>query len=225
MTIRTPFAALFIGLCLLLSMPSAVGQVSVSIGINVPVYPELVRVPGYPVYYAPRLGTNYFFYDGMYWVLQGDNWYASSWYNGPWAIVAPYDVPVFVLRVPVRYYRVPPPYFRGWRPEAPPHWGERFGHDWERQRPGWNHWDRRAAPPPAPLPVYQRRYPADRYPPAAQQPQLHERNYRYQPREPVVQQMDPTRRRHGEPANDAARHGERDKGRENEGERGRGHDK
>jgi len=61
------------------------GQVSVgialpgvSIGINVPVYPELVRVPGYPVYYAPQLGANFFFYDGMYWVYQGDDWYASS---------------------------------------------------------------------------------------------------------------------------------------------------
>lgn len=34
-----------------LSLTSAMGQVS--IGINVPVYPQLVLVPGYPVYYAP----------------------------------------------------------------------------------------------------------------------------------------------------------------------------
>lgn len=54
----------------------------VSIGINMPRYPTLVRVPGYPVYYDPRVDTNYFFYDGLYWVLQGDDWYASSWYNG-----------------------------------------------------------------------------------------------------------------------------------------------
>jgi hypothetical protein len=62
------------------SVTSAMAQVSVgvglpgvSIGINLPVYPELVPVPGYPVYYAPGMNSNYFFYDGMYWVYQGDN--------------------------------------------------------------------------------------------------------------------------------------------------------
>jgi hypothetical protein len=91
------------------SVSSAPAQVSVgiglpgvSIGINLPVYPELVPVPGYPVYYAPRVSSNYFFYDGMYWVYQSDNWYASSWYNGPWGHVAPEVVPLYVLRVPVR---------------------------------------------------------------------------------------------------------------------------
>jgi len=44
----------------------AIGVPHVSIGINLSSYPELVVVPGYPVYYAPRLGANYFFYDGMY---------------------------------------------------------------------------------------------------------------------------------------------------------------
>jgi len=33
----------------------------VSIGVHFPVYPRLVRVPGYPVYYAPALEANYFF--------------------------------------------------------------------------------------------------------------------------------------------------------------------
>ena len=56
----------------------------VSIGINVPVYPQLVRVPGYPVYYAPQLNSNFFFYDNLYWAYEGDNWYRSDWYNGPW---------------------------------------------------------------------------------------------------------------------------------------------
>jgi hypothetical protein len=87
----------------------------ISIGINVPVYPRLVQVPGYPVYYDPRADSNYFFYDGLYWVYRGDNWYESSWYNGPWQSVDPIDVPLFVLRVPVRYYRQPPTYFSGWR--------------------------------------------------------------------------------------------------------------
>jgi hypothetical protein len=96
-------------------------------GINVPVYPQLVRVPGYPVYYAPQANANYFFYDGMYWVYQRDNWYASSWYNGPWHIVSPDAVPVYVLRVPVRYYRQPPAYFRSWSSNAAPRWGRALG--------------------------------------------------------------------------------------------------
>src|SRR5690348_5230862 len=58
--------------------------VNVSIGINVPAYPSLVRVPNYPVYYAPSLQANYFFYDGLYWVYGADGiWYESPWYNGP----------------------------------------------------------------------------------------------------------------------------------------------
>ena len=111
--------ALFVFWMLFFPATSALAQVSVgiglpsvSIGINLPVFPELVQVPGYPVYYAPRLGTNFFFYDGLYWVYDGDNWYASSWYNGPWGLVAPVVVPLFVLRIPVRYYRNPPAYFR-----------------------------------------------------------------------------------------------------------------
>src|SRR5260370_923201 len=87
----------------------------ISISINFSSFPELVPVPGYPVYYAPRQPANYFFYDGMYWVYADDDWYRSSWYNGPWWRVAPEYVPVYVLRVPVRYYRHPPPYFQGWR--------------------------------------------------------------------------------------------------------------
>ena len=166
-----------------------IGLPNVSIGINLPAYPQLVRVPGYPVYYAPRLNANYFFYDGMYWVYQDDNWYASSWYNGPWGFVGPEAVPMFVLRIPVRYYRQPPAYFRGWRPDAPPRWGDHWGHDWEQHRSGWDRWNRRAAPAPAPLPAYQRQYSRDRYPGQLEQQQkLQQQHYRYQPHDPVVRQ-------------------------------------
>ena len=113
------------------------GVPNVAIGIDLPVFPRMVRVPGSPVYYSPVVNGNYFFYDGMYWVFQGDAWYASAWFNGPWAVVPPQAVPAFVLRVPVRYYRVPPPFFRGWRPDGPPRWGEHWGADWARERAGW----------------------------------------------------------------------------------------
>jgi hypothetical protein len=176
-------------------LASAATQVSigiavpgVSIGINLPAYPRLVRVPNYPVYYAPELQANFFFYDGMYWVYQGDNWYASSWYNGPWGLVEPYAVPAYVLRVPVRYYRRPPVYFHGWQHDAPPRWGDHWGHDWQQQRSDWDKGDRRAAPKPAPLPSYQRQYSGERYPrQMEQQYQLQQQKYRYQPRDPVVQ--------------------------------------
>ena len=180
---------------LLSPLTSAVAQVSiqigvpnVSIGINVQAYPQLVQVPGYPVYYAPEVDSNYFFYDGMYWVFHDDNWYVSSWYNGPWGLVGPESVPVFILRVPVSYYRRPPPYFHAWSPSAPPRWGEHWGNDWERQHSGWEKWDHKSAPRPAPVPVYQKQYSGNRYPPPEQQPTLHGQKYRYQPQDPTVQQ-------------------------------------
>ena len=160
-----------------------IGSPGVNIGINVPTYPRLVPVPGYPVYYDPRASSNYFFYDGLYWVYQSDNWYASSWYNGPWELVGPEDVPLYLLRVPVRYYRHPPSYFRGWAADAPPRWGEHWGREWEQRRSGWDQWNRRSVPAPAPLPAYQRQYSGPRYPAVKEQQELHSRNYQYQPHE------------------------------------------
>lgn len=46
--------------CPLLALPAFIAQA--------PAYPDLVQVPGYPVYYAPRVNENLFFYDGQYWV-------------------------------------------------------------------------------------------------------------------------------------------------------------
>ncbi|MGH8737814.1 MAG: hypothetical protein ACREVC_10685 [Burkholderiales bacterium] len=183
---------LIFAFCTLLgaAIPAA-AQVSIGIsspglriGINVPVYPRFARVPGYPVYYAPGLNANYFFYDGRYWVFQDDRWYASTWYNGPWSTVDPYSVPPYVLRIPVRYYRHPPAYFHGWRRDAAPRWGDHWGREWSERRSGWDRWNHKAAPRPAPLPRYQRSYSGEHYPRAQeQQHELATRNYRYQPRE------------------------------------------
>jgi hypothetical protein len=166
-----------------------IGLPHVSIGINFPVYPDLVIVPGYPVYYAPRQQANLFFYDGLYWVYQDDYWYTSSWYNAPWWTVEPEFIPVFILRVPVRYYRHPPAYFAGWRYDSAPRWGDHWGLSWSQRRSGWDRWDRRSVPQPAPQPTYQRKYSGERYPQQIeQQHELHQNNYRYQPRDPVVKQ-------------------------------------
>lgn len=189
MTMRMLLMVLWL---LLAGVTPATASVQVSIGINLPVYPQLVRVPGYPVYYAPRVAGNFFFYDGLYWVFYGEDWYVSSWYNGPWTLVAPMAVPVFILRIPVRYYRDPPIYFRSWRREAPPRWHEHWGDDWAEHRRDWNRWDRRAAPPPAPLPIYQRRYSGDRYPrDIREQRDLSGQHYRYRPRDAAAREFLP----------------------------------
>lgn len=196
---RRTLAALSIVLGSLCQAAPATAQVSigisipgVSIGIYQPAYPDLVLVPGYPVYYAPHARANYFFYDGLYWVYHDDQWYASAWYNGPWDLVDPYYVPLFVLRVPVRYYVNPPVYFHGWAVTAPPRWDMHWGPRWAQHRHGWDHWDRRIARAPAPPPVYQRNYAGDRYPRPEQQHSLRDRHYRYEPRDSEV-------RRHYQP--------------------------
>ncbi len=170
----------------------------VRIGINVPAYPQLLPVPGYPVYYAPDLDANLFFYDGLYWVYTGDEWYSSTWYDGPWYLVQPEMVPDFILRIPILYYRAPPPYFLHWNRGAPPRWAERWGPRWEHSRPGWDRWDRHQMPPRAPLPQYQRGYSRGRYPDPARQRALENRYYPYRPedrrdrnRAPVPRQFGP----------------------------------
>ncbi len=186
---------------------SAMAQVSVSIGlpgasigISMPAYPTLVAVPGYPVYYDPRANSNFFFYDGMYWVYQRDSWYASSWYNGPWWLMSPETVPYFVLRIPVRYYRRPPAYFRGWASNAAPRWGEHWGDTWAQSRPGWDNWDRNSVPAPAPLPTYQRQFSGNKYPRVEQQQAIRGQHYRYQPHEAVVQQHEQVQQAQSPPA-------------------------
>jgi hypothetical protein len=215
-------AALLLGLAGSASAQIRIGVEvpGLSIGVDMRAYPELVRVPGYPVYWDPRADSNYFFYDGAYWVYQQDGWYMSSWYNGPWHAIAPENVPLFVLRVPVRYYRRPPEYFRAWRPDAPPRWGEHWGHDWEAHRPGWDRWDRRSAPRPAPLPTYQRQYTGDRYPrEVEQQHAIRTKVYGYQPHEAVTRQ-------HYQPAGPPGRAEGHDQGRPSEGRpRGEEHDR
>ena len=163
----------------------------ISIGINLTVFPNLVIVPGYPVYYAPTVTADYFFYDGFYWVfnVEDGQWYSSSWYNGPWVFVEPLYVPQPILVIPFRYYRVRPAYWGGWAYDAPPRWGQHWGYDWESRRAGWDRWDRGRATAAAPLPLYQREYPRDRYPAPSQQVIIHNERYKYQAHDTVVQQQ------------------------------------
>lgn len=122
------------------ALPAAAGNLSVTIGFDVPVAaPTLQRIPNYPVYYAPAVRTNYFFHDGLYWVFDGGDWYSSVTYSGPWEEVDRYEVPVALLQVPVRYYRSKPVSFRSYRVDAAPHWHEHWGHRWAERRTDWMH--------------------------------------------------------------------------------------
>jgi len=153
---------------------------------DVPSYPRLVLIAGTAAYYAPQLSSNYFYYDGSYWVYQGDEWYRSAWYNGPWAAVSPLVVPLSVLQIPVAYYNRPPPYFSGGQLGAPPRWDVHWGPAWAHYRGVWDRPTRGATAVAAPRPDYQRLYAGGSYPDKAQQLSLRAHYYPYQPHEPIT---------------------------------------
>ena len=169
---------------------AAEAQVGVHIGINISAFPRLVVVPGYPVYYAPDVRGNYFFYDGLYWVFNVDDgyWYSSSWYNGPWVVVDPNSVPQPILVVPYRYYRVRPRYWSGWALDRPPRWGDYWGTQWVDRHRDWDRWDAKAKHPAAPLPTYQKQYAGKRYPAAEEHTTIHNDKYKYQPQDNRVRE-------------------------------------
>ena len=182
---------LTLALLLLLAMAlPAAAQEYYDIDVDLPAYPDMQQVPESPVYYAPYVDSNYFFYDGLYWDFCNDAWYSSPWYNGPWTLVDPVYVPTYVLWVPIRFYHRPPDYFRSWNVHRPPLWGQRWGRDWQRRH---NEIYRRVttapAYTPAPLPHYQRQFPRESYPRGAQQSIIHSQQYGYVPRESIGRQQ------------------------------------
>jgi hypothetical protein len=196
------------------ALPAAAQSYS-DIDVDLPAFPEMQPVPNSPVYWAPGVDSNYFFYDGLFWDFNHDLWHWSAWYNGPWSVADPIYVPTYVLWVPIVYYRKPPHYFRGWKPDRPPRWGEHWGQDWQAR-----HNQVFQGPPGqvarAPLPMYQSQYTRANYPRAPQQQMgIHNLNYAYQPIEPVVRQHyqarglivtpNPTLRGHSPPPPDGKR--------------------
>ncbi|HEY1371587.1 MAG TPA: hypothetical protein VGH50_03895 [Candidatus Binatia bacterium] len=166
----------------------------VRIGVDIAAFPQMVAVPGYPVYYAPNVRANYFFYDGLFWVFNVDDgyWYSSSWYNGPWVVVEPDFVPQPILVVPYRYYHVRPAYWGGWAYDRPPRWDVYWGPRWVDHHRDWNHWDRNRRWTAAPLPVFQRDFPRNRYPSPDRQVTIYKERYNYKPRDVVVRDREST---------------------------------
>ncbi len=105
------------GAGLLGALPAQAQNISVGINIGSPpppppivvaAPPQLIAVPGTPVYYAPGLSMNFFFHKGQYYTFHDSSWFVATAYNGPWRFVAVEHVPQPILAVPVKYYKVPP---------------------------------------------------------------------------------------------------------------------
>ena len=111
-----------------LAAPARGADVHIGINIGVPpppppvaveAPPPLVVVPRTPVYYAPELPYNYFYYGGLYYTFHDGNWFHAASYAGPWTFVAIERLPRPILAVPVTYYKVKPGH---WKEHGPPPW-------------------------------------------------------------------------------------------------------
>jgi hypothetical protein len=65
-------------------------------------------------------------------------------------------VPVFIWRIPLRYYQRRPAYFQGWNADEAPRWDQHWGADWKRHHPDWQQWDRQSVPAASPPPGHQK---------------------------------------------------------------------
>ncbi len=100
---------------------------SLNLGINIGRPPQVVVVPGTPVYQAPSVPYNYFVYHDHYYLFHEGMWLSAVHYNGPWTVIALERVPQPILTVPVNYYKVPPGHWK--EKHGPPPWAQANGHD------------------------------------------------------------------------------------------------
>ena len=115
---------------------AAGADVKIDIGIGVPPIvlttpPSLVVVPGTPVYYAPDVSANVFFYKGRYYTVANGVWSMAPAYGGPWAVIQIGQVPAPVVAVPVEYYKIPPGQLKK---HGPPPWAGQ-GHGKHPKKP------------------------------------------------------------------------------------------
>ncbi len=103
-------------------------QVEFRLVLPAPVYsqPGLVLIPGTRVYYAPGIGEDIRFYQGIWWRHYDGYWYRAYSWRGPWH---------YVNRVPEIIYESRPPY---------PYYHHVYHRNLDRDRWGWEHdrhWD------------------------------------------------------------------------------------
>ncbi len=101
------------GLGATLMAHGAWARVNVSVNIGVPVAPvvvpaspEVVLIPGTPVYYVPEVSFDLFFTDGYWWTARDGRWLRARDCRGPWRSVGPRYVPRAITRVPRDYRTV-----------------------------------------------------------------------------------------------------------------------
>jgi hypothetical protein len=109
---------------LFLGASATASDVKINIGLGVPPIvltapPQLVVVPGTPVYYAPDVSANLFFYKGRYYTVANSVWSMAPAYGGPWTVIQIGQVPAPVVAVPVEYYKIPPGQLKK---HGPPPW-------------------------------------------------------------------------------------------------------
>jgi len=126
------------GACLVIPAPVRATSFSlgmrtdnVHLGIRIGEEPRLVVVPGTPVYEAPALQYNYFYYNGGYYLYRGGDWFWATSYNGPWTVISIAQVPRPILRVPAEHYRERPAH---WKRGGPPPWAEAQRHEQRHER-------------------------------------------------------------------------------------------
>lgn len=68
--------------------------------------PEIIVIPGSPVFVAPHPDVDIFFYDDYWWSPRGDRWYRSREYNGPWREMDHRYIPDYVRGAPRDYRSV-----------------------------------------------------------------------------------------------------------------------
>lgn len=68
--------------------------------------PEMIIIPGSPVFVAPHPDVDIFFYGDYWWSPRGDHWYRSRDYNGPWREMDRRYIPPPVFAFPRDYRSV-----------------------------------------------------------------------------------------------------------------------
>jgi hypothetical protein len=121
---------------LVITTSATAADVKINIGLGVPPMvltapPPLVVVPGTPVYYAPDVSANLFFYQGRYYTVANGVWSRAPAYGGPWAVIQIGQVPAPVVAVPVEYYKIPPGQLKK---HGPPPWAGQ-GHGKHPKKP------------------------------------------------------------------------------------------
>jgi hypothetical protein len=121
---------------LFLGASARASDVKINIGLGVPPIvltapPQLMVVPGTPVYYAPGVSANLFFYKGRYYTVANGVWAMARAYTGPWAVIQIGQVPAPVVAVPVEYYKIPPGHLKK---HGPPPWAGQ-GHGSHSKKP------------------------------------------------------------------------------------------